>query len=97
MERRCHPRVQLVRNALLYHPHGYLCPCLVENATPNGLFVRLADVRIHKGCCVDVVIDASPYSIKPIKATGLVVYKWNGGIGLFCQSDIPLNQLFGAP
>ena len=94
MERRTHQRRQLARYALLYHPQGFLCPCSIDNISPVGLFIRTTDARIFKGNCVDVAIDASPRQAKPITAKALVVHKKDDGIGLLCESDIPLHEIF---
>jgi PilZ domain len=93
MERRYHPRRQLVRNALLYHPQGFLCPCRVDNISSDGLLIRTTETRIYKGGCVDVATDASPDMGKPITAKALVVHKKDDGIGLMCESDVSLHEL----
>lgn len=97
MERRTHPRRQLVRSALLYHPQGFLCPCCVDNISSDGMFIRTAESQIYKGSSVDVVIDASPYMAKPITGRALVVHKNDDGIGLLCESNIALHELFEKP
>lgn len=94
MERRRHPRKPLVRNALLYHPLGHSYPCRIENASSDGLFLRATDARIYKGNWVDVAIDVSPSMTKTITAQALVVHKKHDGIGLLCESSIPLHDLF---
>lgn len=97
MERRCYPRRQLVRTALLYHPHGFLCPCRVENVSSDGLFITTTATRIYKGSCVDVAIDASPRKAKPVMARALVVHKMDGGLGLLCESGSSLHDLLKDP
>ena len=97
MERRFHPRRQLVRNALLYHPQGFLCPCSVDNISSDGLFIRTTEKRIYKGNCVDVAIDASLHMGKPILAKALVVHTKDDGVGLMCENNIPLGEIFKAP
>lgn len=94
MERRRHPRKQLIRNALLHHPQGYICPCRIENASCDGFFIKVTDTRIYNGNCVDVVIDTSPHQTAPMVAKALVVYKKRDGMGLTCESDVPLQSLF---
>jgi PilZ domain len=94
MEHRRHPRRQLVRNALLYHPQGYSYPCRIENASPDGLFIRATDARIYKGNCVAVAIDSSPHTTGPLTTKALVVHKKHDGIGLLCEGNIPLHELF---
>jgi hypothetical protein len=97
MERRCHPRRQLVRNALLYHPHGFLCPCRVENVSNGGLFIKTENTHIYKGSCVDVAIDATPRKTKPVTAKALVVHNRDGGLGLLCENCTALHELFKDP
>lgn len=97
MEHRCHPRRQIVRNALLYHPQGYSYPCRIENASSSGLFIMTNNARIYKGNCVDLLIDSSPYGAKSITTKALVVYKKHDGIGLLCESIISLHELCGPP
>jgi hypothetical protein len=94
MERRSHQRRQVVRNGLLYHPQGYSYPCRIVNASSGGLFVKTADARIYKGNYVEVAISASPNMAEPITVKALVVHQKSGGIGLLCENDIPLHELF---
>lgn len=94
MERRNHPRRQVIRNALLYHPQGFLCPCWVDNISLGGLFIKMSNSQIHKGSSVDLVIDVSPLKDRPVTAKALVVHKKDHGIGLLCENDVPLHELF---
>ncbi len=93
MERRYHPRRQVVRNGLLHHPQGYSFPCRIVNVSAGGLFVRTADARIYKGNYVKVAIDASSNMAEPITAQALVVHKKSDGMGLLFEDDIPLHEL----
>jgi hypothetical protein len=94
MERRSHPRRQVVRNGLLYHPRGYSFPCRIVNASFGGLFVRATGARIHKGNYVEVTINASPSMAEPTTVQALVVHQKNDGIGLLLENAIPLHALF---
>ena len=94
MERRYHPRRQVVRNGLLHHPQGYSFPCRIVNVSSGGLFVRATDARIYKGNYVEVAISASTNTAKPITVQALVVHKKSNGIGLLFENDIPLHELF---
>ena len=97
MEHRCHTRRQVVRHALIYHPQGYSYPCRIENASSEGLFIRTNDARIYKGNCVDLVIDSSPYTTRSITTKALVVHKKRDGIGLLCEGNMSLQELFEPP
>jgi len=97
MERRCHPRRHLVRNALLYTPRGFFFPCRVENVSSGGLFIKTEDTWIYKGSCVDVTIDATPRKTKPVTARALVVHNRDGGLGLLCANSTALHELFKDP
>jgi hypothetical protein len=95
MEHRHHPRRQLIRNGLLYHPQGYSYPCRIENVSSEGLFIRATAARIYKGNYVNLAIDSSPYyTTKPITTKALVVHKKYDGIGLLCEGTIALQELF---
>lgn len=96
MERRSHPRRQVVGNGLLYHPQGYSLPCHIVNANNRGLFVKVAETRINKGSYVNVVISASPSMTEAITVEALVVHQKSDGIGLLFESDIALHELFDA-
>jgi hypothetical protein len=95
MEHRHHPRKHATHSALLFHPQGFVCPCHVDNISPNGLFVKTDETRLHKGSCVKLALYASPHSAKLVTIKALVVHKMDDGMGLLLEGEIPFEELFG--
>ena len=93
MEHRWYSRKQSSLNALLYHQGRCLCACHIENVSPNGLFINVPDIRIDSGASVDVVVNALPYTTKPVWSKAIVVHNEQYGVGLMCVGANPLYTL----
>ena len=94
MEHRHHPRRLAELSAFLYDPHGFIYPCLVDNISSNGIFIKMTETRVNKGSYVKLAINISPRIASQITANGLIVHKEEDGIGLLIEDDFPFQELF---
>ena len=94
IERRLNPRKESEHSALLIHPLGYSCSCHVVNISPNGLFVRMINPpKCIKGTSVDIVVDPSSPTTKPMMIRASVVHNKIDGVGLSFENYIPEPEL----
>lgn len=88
IEHRHRPRIPVSLKAVLYHPHGYICPCAVDNISTDGVFIRSPDNRFQKGSIVEVAIEDSIHHKKNVKFKGLVIHDIRNGVGIMCIDTV---------
>lgn len=94
MEHRWYPRRKVARRALLCYSGEPGGRCLIEDVSPDGMYIRIRRGDLDNGSCVDVVFDGTPWGAsEPVRSRAVVVHRQEDGFGLMCLGVNPIYAL----